>query len=79
MELNADIVVLSAFQTGLGKEVKGEGLTGLPRAFISAGARRVVASLWKVDDDATAELMRNFYRHLLKEKMTPSAALRAAI
>jgi CHAT domain-containing protein/tetratricopeptide (TPR) repeat protein len=78
MEINADMVVLSACQTGLGKEVKGEGLTGLPRAFMSAGARRVVASLWKVDDDATAELMTNFYRHLLKEKMTPSAALRAA-
>lgn len=78
MTLNADMVVLSACQTGLGREVKGEGLTGLPRAFIFAGARRVVASLWPVDDDATAELMTNFYRHLLKEKMTPSAALRAA-
>jgi CHAT domain-containing protein len=78
LNLNADIVVLSACQTGLGKEVKGEGLTGLARAFMFAGARRVVASLWKVDDEATAELMTNFYRHLLKENMTPSAALRAA-
>jgi len=78
MELNADLVVLSACQTGLGKEVKGEGVTGLARAFMFAGARRVVASLWKVDDEATAALMTSFYRHLLKEKATPSAALRAA-
>ncbi|MCU1264538.1 MAG: Tetratricopeptide 1 repeat-containing protein [Acidobacteria bacterium] len=78
LDLNADIVVLSACQTGLGKQVKGEGLTGLAQAFMVAGARRVVASLWKVDDDATAELMTDFYRHLLKEKSTPSSALRAA-
>lgn len=78
MRLNADMVVLSACQTGLGKDVKAEGLTGLPRAFMSAGARRVVASLWQVEDEATAELMTNFYRHLLKDKITPPAALRAA-
>jgi CHAT domain-containing protein len=78
LKLNAEVVVLSACQTGLGKEVKGEGVTGLGRAFMAAGARRVIASLWKVDDDATSELMTSFYRHLLKGKSTPAAALRAA-
>jgi CHAT domain-containing protein len=78
LELNADLVVLSACQTGLGKEVKGEGLVGLTRGFMYAGAARVAASLWKVDDAATAELMASFYHFMLKEKMTPSAALRAA-
>ena len=78
MKLNAEMVVLSACQTALGKNVKGEGITGLTRAFMFAGSRRVVASLWKIDDSATAELMTSFYRHLLKEKLTTSAALRAA-
>ena len=78
LELNADLVVLSACQTGLGKEVRGEGLIGLTRGFMYAGAARVAASLWKVDDKATAELMKRFYRFMLKEKMTPSASLRAA-
>lgn len=62
LELNADLVVLSACQTGLGKEVRGEGLVGLTRGFMYAGAARVTASLWKVDDLATAELMGQFYR-----------------
>lgn len=78
LRLNAELVVLSACQTGLGREVRGEGLIGLTRGFMYAGAPRVVASLWKVDDAATAELMSRFYRGILKEGKTPAAALRAA-
>ncbi len=78
LKLNADLVVLSACQTALGKEIKGEGLIGLTRGFMYAGAPRVVASLWKVDDLATAELMKRFYRAMLQGKQRPAAALRAA-
>jgi len=78
LHLNADLVVLSACQTGLGKEVRGEGLMGLVRGFMYAGSPRVVASLWQVDDAATAELMKRFYRGMFQEKLPPSAALRAA-
>lgn len=78
LKLPAELVVLSACQTGLGKEIKGEGLIGLTRGFMYAGAPRVAASLWKVDDAATAELMARFYRGILKEGKTPAAALRAA-
>jgi CHAT domain-containing protein len=78
LRLPAELVVLSACQTGLGKEVKGEGLVGLTRGFMYAGAARVVASLWQVDDAATAELMKRFYRLMLKDGMRPAAALRAA-
>src|SRR5262249_19286302 len=78
LRLPAELVVLSACQTGLGKEVKGEGLVGLTRGFMYAGAARVVASLWQVNDAATAELMKLFYRRMLKDGMRPAAALRAA-
>jgi CHAT domain-containing protein len=78
MNLNADLVALSACQTALGKEVRGEGLIGLTRGFMYAGSPRVVASLWKVDDVATAEFMKLFYEKMLKENMRPAAALREA-
>ncbi len=78
LKLSADLVVLSACQTALGKDVRGEGLLGLSRGFMYAGAPRVVASLWKVPDRATAELMRAFYRGVLVQELSPAAALRAA-
>jgi len=78
LNLPAELVVLSACQTGLGKEIKGEGLVGLTRGFMYAGARRVVVSLWNVNDKATAELMQRFYRKMLKDKQSPAASLRAA-
>lgn len=78
LKLPVDLVVLSACRTGIGKEVRGEGLVGLTRGFMYAGASRVVSSLWKVDDEATAELMKNFYRHMLKEGRPAAAALRMA-
>jgi CHAT domain-containing protein len=78
LKLNAELVVLSACQTALGKEVKGEGLIGLTRGFMYAGSPRVVASLWKVDDAATAELMKLFYKGMLKDKLPPAKALHDA-
>ncbi len=78
LKLNADLVVLSGCQTALGQEVNGEGLIGLTRGFMHAGAPRVVASLWNVNDQATANLMKLFYQRMLKDGMRPAAALRAA-
>lgn len=78
LKLNADLVVLSACQTGLGKKMEGEGVIGLTRGMMYAGAARVVASLWKVDDAATAEFMRLFYQALLKEQKPASEALHQA-
>ena len=79
LQLNAELVVLSACQTGLGKEIKGEGLIGLTRGFMYAGVPRVIASLWKVNDKATAELMKHFYQaHFGSSKLSAAAALRSA-
>lgn len=78
LKLDADLVVLSACQTALGKEIKGEGLVGLTRGFMYAGAPRVVASYWRIDDRATADMMKRFYTAMLKDGLRPSAALRAA-
>ena len=78
LKLPAELVVLSACQTGLGKDIKGEGLVGLTRGFMYAGAARVVVSLWNVNDKATADLMTKFYEKMLKQGERPAAALRAA-
>ncbi|PYP89860.1 MAG: hypothetical protein DMF61_01265 [Blastocatellia bacterium AA13] len=78
MKLKANLAVLSACKTALGKESAGEGLLGLTRGFMYAGASRVIASLWSVDDEATKELMKNFYEGMLKQRMTAAQALRRA-
>lgn len=79
LRLLASLVVLSSCQSALGKEVKGEGLVGLTHAFMYAGVPRVVASLWTVNDNPTAQLMAQFYLEMLKnERQSPAAALRSA-
>ncbi len=77
VRIDADLVTLSACETGLGKEMGGEGLIGLTRAFQYAGARSVLASLWRVEDASTGELMERFYGHLRTGK-TKDEALRLA-
>lgn len=78
LKLSADLVVLSACSTAFGKDIRGEGLISLARGFMYAGGKRVIASLWNVDTDATAELFTRFYEKLLKERLSPVAALRSA-
>jgi CHAT domain-containing protein/tetratricopeptide (TPR) repeat protein len=78
LDVEADLVVLNACRTALGKDVRGEGLISLTRGFLHAGARRVVASLWSTNDRAAGALMKGFYRAFLKQGMPASAALRAA-
>ncbi len=75
LDLSSDLVVLSACQTALGKDVRGEGIIGLSRGFLYAGADRIIASLWKVDDSATAEFMKRFYTNYLQKEMSESKAL----
>jgi CHAT domain-containing protein/Tfp pilus assembly protein PilF len=78
LNLPAELVVLSACQTGVGKQIQGEGLIALTRGFMYAGAARLVASLWKVDDAATAKLMEQFYKEMFTNGKKPAAALQAA-
>lgn len=78
LKLSADLVVLSSCNSGIGKEIRGEGIIGLTRGFLQAGSKSVLASAWKVEDNATAELMEKFYAALLTEKLTPPQALRKA-
>ncbi|MBI4909423.1 MAG: CHAT domain-containing protein [Acidobacteria bacterium] len=78
LRLGSELVVLSACETALGGEIKGEGLIGLTRGFLYAGAPRVVATLWKVDDRTTAEVMKRFYQSMLANGERPAAALRSA-
>jgi CHAT domain-containing protein len=79
LKLPAEMIVLSGCRTGLGKEIKGEGLVGMTRGFMYAGAARVLVSLWDIPDEASAELMSQIYREMLsKERLRPAAALRAA-
>lgn len=78
LKLPAELVVLSACETGIGKQIRGEGLIALTRGFMYAGAARVVASLWKVDDSATAALMARFYKEMFTYGKSPAAALQAA-
>jgi len=78
LNLPADLVVLSACETGIGVQLKSEGLLGLTRGFMYAGAERVVATLWKVDDIETSKLMKRFYTYMLSEGKPASVALRQA-
>jgi CHAT domain-containing protein len=78
LKLHADLVVLSACDTALGREIRSEGLLGLTQGFLYAGARSLVVSLWQVPDRATAELMTRFYEYLLNDGLRPADALRRA-
>ena len=78
LKLRADLVVLSACRTAMGREIRGEGIVGLARGFLYAGANRVAATLWDVQDRASGELMRRFYEALLRDKTPASEALRRA-
>ncbi|MDF5731639.1 MAG: CHAT domain-containing protein, partial [Rhizonema sp. PD38] len=77
LDYPADLIVLSACETGLGKEIQGEGLVGLTRGLMYAGAERLVVSLWQVDDKGTAEFMQEFYKQMLHSDKPANEALRA--
>jgi len=78
LKLPADLIVLSSCKSGLGKNFTGEGMVGLTRGFMYAGAARVMVSLWDVNDEATAVLMTHFYAGVLERHLTPATALREA-
>ncbi|HYC89225.1 MAG TPA: CHAT domain-containing tetratricopeptide repeat protein [Thermoanaerobaculia bacterium] len=78
MQLGAELVVLSGCRTGLGKQVRSEGMIGLARGFLHAGTQKMVVTLWNIDDRATAELMSRFYRAMLQDGLPPAEALRHA-
>ena len=78
MNLSSDLVVLSSCQGAIGRQQPGEGPMSLARALLFAGSKAVVASLWEVNDEATAELMQRFYRHMVHDKLPPAAALARA-
>ncbi len=79
LDIDCDLVVLSACQTGRGKLFSGEGIVGLSRAFIRAGARSVVVSLWNVSDISTGRLMKSFYRQLAGDVGNPAALRKAKL
>jgi CHAT domain-containing protein len=76
LTLSADLVVLSACETGVGQEIRGEGLVSLTRGFMYAGAERLVVSLWAVADSSTSELMQNYYIKILENNSNPATAMR---
>ena len=78
LKLSAGLVVLSACDTALGRDIKGEGIVGLTRGFMYAGAPRIVATLWDVDDEATSEFMKWFYIGIIQRQESPAASLREA-
>jgi CHAT domain-containing protein len=78
LKLKADLVVLSACETGLGEQIAGEGVIGMTRAFLYAGAKSIVVSLWQVPDQPTAQLMIKFYRYMLEEGKDKAEALKMA-
>ncbi len=78
LNLPTELVVLSACETGLGNNVPGEGLVGMTRGLMYAGALRVAVSLWAVDDQATSDLMQDFYKNLWQAKQSHAASLRQA-
>ncbi|MBL1198988.1 MAG: tetratricopeptide repeat protein [Nostoc sp. GBBB01] len=78
LDLPAELIVLSACESGRGEDVQGEGLVGLTRGFMYAGAARVTVSLWNAKDQSTKELMIAFYKQMLEQKKSPAAALNFA-
>ncbi len=76
IRLSADLVVASACDTAMGRDLRGEGPVGVSSAFLAAGARRTLGSLWRINDRTTAELMTELYRAMLVDRLSPAAALR---